>query len=117
MVAMVQILGELAFNAVLSRGSRCRADVVMGTNEYQVIGIVEEMLDRLDFGRGCNLIGAERVEADHHNVHAGKRAIERRHCTVIGNALDLNDSLAWVSAGRLQAKYRSTLRPHILASK
>ena len=67
----------------------------MGTNEDQVIGIVEEMPDRVDFRRGCCLIGAQRVEADHHDaIDPVERAIERGHCAIIGDAFDLNDRMA-----------------------
>jgi hypothetical protein len=41
MVAVVPIFGELAFNAVLSHRTLGFSDIVMGTNENQVIGIVE----------------------------------------------------------------------------
>jgi hypothetical protein len=68
---------------------------MMGTNEDQVIGVIEEMPDRLHFRRACRLSGAERIEADDHNaVDTVERDIERRHCARIVYALDLNDLAA-----------------------
>jgi hypothetical protein len=100
MVAMVPIFGELVLNAVLSHRAHCFSDVVMGTNEDQVIGVIEEMPDRIDFRLGCSLIGAQRVEADHHDaIDASERAIERRHCAIIGDAFDLNDRMSRQSFG------------------
>jgi hypothetical protein len=94
-VAMVPIFGELAFNAVLSHRTYSLADVVMRTNEDQVIGVIEEMPDRINFRRCCRLMGAQRVETDHHDaIDTVEPAIERRHCAIIGDAFDLNDRTA-----------------------
>jgi len=102
MVAMVAIFGELEFKAILFHRTRGFSDVVMGTNEDHVIGVIEEMPDRLDFRRGCHLIGAQRVEADHYDgINAGERAVERRHCSIISDAFDLNDLMARLRFGLL----------------
>ena len=64
----------------------------MGTNEDQVIRVIEELPDRLDFCSACRLPGAQRVEADDYDaIDAVEPAIERRHCAIIGDALALND--------------------------
>jgi hypothetical protein len=68
------------------RRSYSFSDVMMRTYENEVIGIVEEIFDCLDFRRGCRLIGAHRVETDHHDaIDAIERLIERRHRTIIGD--------------------------------
>jgi hypothetical protein len=96
MVAVVPIFGELPFSTVFShRITGGFSDVVMGTNEDQVIGVIEEMPDRLHFRRGCRLFGAEGVKADYHDgIDAGKSAIERGHRAIISDAFDLNDRIA-----------------------
>ncbi|MEJ1958251.1 MAG: hypothetical protein WDM70_01345 [Nitrosomonadales bacterium] len=43
------------------------ADVVMGTDEDQMIGIIEELPDCLDFHAIYYLPGPERVETDDNN--------------------------------------------------
>jgi hypothetical protein len=94
-VAMVPMFGDLAFNAILSHRTRSFSDVVMGTNEDQVIRVIEEMPDRLNFHSGCRLSGAQRVEADDYDaIDAHERAIERRPCAIICDAFDLNELVA-----------------------
>jgi hypothetical protein len=94
-VAMMPILGELSLETPLFDRTPGFPDVMMGTNEDQVIGVVEEMPDRLHFRRACRLLGAERIEADDHNaIDTVERDIERRHCARIVYALDLNDLAA-----------------------
>jgi hypothetical protein len=68
------------------------SDIMMRTNEDHVVGVIQEIPDRLDFGRACRLLGAERVEADDHNtIDALEDTIERGHCAIIVDAFDLND--------------------------
>jgi hypothetical protein len=97
---MMPIFGELTLNAALRHRTLCLSDIVMGTNEDQVIRIIEEMPHSLDFRRGCRLASAERIEADYDNaIDAVERAIERRHGTVITGAFDLNDLMTRQSFG------------------
>ncbi len=92
MIAMMHMFDDLAFDAGRSHRIRSLPDVVMGTNEDQVIGVIEETPDRLDFRRSCRLIGAQRVEADDHDaIDAIDHRVERRHCAIIGDAFDLID--------------------------
>jgi hypothetical protein len=94
-VAMVQMFGELACFALLSHRTGSFSDVVMRANEDQVIRVIEKMPDRLHFRSACRLLGAQRVEADDYDaIDAVEPAIERRHCAIIADALDLNDLVA-----------------------
>ena len=95
MVPVVSMFGKLSFSAILAHRLGNFADIVMGTNEDEVIGVIEEMFDRLDFRRACCLTGAQRVETnDYDAIDAVERAIEGRHCAIIGDAFDLNDFVA-----------------------
>jgi hypothetical protein len=91
-VTMMPIFGELPLDAALRYRTLGLSDIVMRTNEDQMIGVIEETPNRLDFRRACRLAGAERIEADYDNaIDAVQRAIERRHRAIFTGAFDLND--------------------------
>jgi hypothetical protein len=91
-IAMVPIFGELTLDAVLPYRTPCFSDVVMRTNKDQPVGVVEEKANGLDFRRGSRLASAERIETDYYNaIDAVEHGIERRRCTLIAGAFDLND--------------------------
>ncbi len=100
MVTVVTKFRELEFTVLLYARALRLSDVVMGTNENQVIGMVEEAFDRLYFRRGCSLIGAQRVEADHDDaIDTVEGAIESRQGAIIGDAFDLYDRMAGQKLG------------------
>ncbi len=92
----MQMLGELPVGTVLLHTIFDLADIVMGTDEDEVVGIGEEAPDRLHFSAGRCLIGPERIEADDDDGidMLDQRIIEERPHAIIALTLDLDDGIA-----------------------
>jgi hypothetical protein len=100
MVAMVPMFCQLTVKPVLPRRTLGFANIMVRTNEDQMIGIVKEELDRRDFPHSCRLAGTQRVEADDHNtIHAIEHGIERCYCAAVGDALDLDNGMTRLRFG------------------
>ncbi|MGD0104121.1 MAG: hypothetical protein ABSC06_08800 [Rhodopila sp.] len=95
-VAMVPVLGDLPVFSFLSRRVRGFPDVMVGTDEDQMIGTIKEAPDRLDFGVSRRLTGSEGVEADDHDgVGVGnQRIVQRCFGSIVAHAFDLDDGIA-----------------------
>ncbi len=102
-IAMVQIFDDLSIDTFLSRRVVGFADVVMGTDEDQMIGIVEEPPDGLDLHGSGLLPGPERIEADDDKgIDALNQGIvERRLEAAIVDTFDLDDTIARQLFGEL----------------
>jgi hypothetical protein len=95
-VTMMQVLGNLSIFTLLSCRVRGFPDVMVGTHEDQMIGMIEEVPDRLDFGLGSRVTGSERVEADDHDGVGvrNRRIVERCFDPSIAHTFDLDDGIA-----------------------